>query len=151
MATNTIKELDRLYKEWSGVSHLENSNTQIHDSAEAQDFARYCIDNFGNTLEEIKNMVAKFSDETFGTERPFTAPLYHLKKEVDEAIESGEMEEFVDMQLLLLDAFRKRFPELTTQDLLDFCHEKITVVLPARRWGKPDKNGVFEHIRHDGD
>lgn len=41
---NIIKDLDRLYKEWSGVSHLENSNKEVHDSAEAQDFARYCID-----------------------------------------------------------------------------------------------------------
>lgn len=99
------------------------------------------------TLEDIKNLVAKFSDETFGEERPFTAPLYHLKKEIDEAIENGEMEEFVDMQLLLLDAFRKRYPNLTAQDLLDFCKEKIEVILPSRRWGKPDRNGVIEHIR----
>ncbi len=45
---NIIKELDRLYKEWSGVSHLENSNRLVHDSADAQDFARYCIDNLDN-------------------------------------------------------------------------------------------------------
>ena len=42
---NIIKELDKLYKEWSGVSHLENSNRLVHDSADAQDFARYCIEN----------------------------------------------------------------------------------------------------------
>jgi hypothetical protein len=99
------------------------------------------------TLEDIKNLVAKFSDDTFGIERPFTAPLYHLKKEIEEAVESGSMEEFVDMLCLLLDAYRKRFPELTTQDLLDFCKEKIEVILPARTWGKPDKHGVIEHIR----
>lgn len=98
-------------------------------------------------LEDIKNLVADFSNQTFGEDRPFTAPLYHLKKEVDEAIESGDLEEFVDMQCLLLDAFRKRFPEMTTQEFLEFCKEKITVVLPARTWGKPDKNGVIEHIR----
>lgn len=98
-------------------------------------------------LEEIKNLIAKFSDDTFGSERPFTAPLYHLKKEIEEAVESGSMEEFVDMLCLLLDAYRKRFPELTTQDLLDFCKEKIEVILPARTWAKPDKNGVIEHIR----
>jgi hypothetical protein len=98
-------------------------------------------------LEDIKNLIAKFSDDTFGTERPFTAPLYHLKKEIEEAVESGAMEEFVDMLCLLLDAYRKRFPELTTQDLLDFCREKIEVVLPARTWGKPDQHGVIEHIR----
>lgn len=99
------------------------------------------------TLEDIKNMVAKFSDETFGEERPFTAPLYHLKKEIEEAVESGAMEEFVDMLCLLVDAYRKRFPNQTMQDLLDFSKEKIEVILPARSWGKPDRNGVIEHIR----
>jgi hypothetical protein len=99
------------------------------------------------TIEEIKNLVAQFSDSTFGEERPFTAPLYHLKKEIDEAIDSGDMEEFADMQILLLDAFRKRYPHLLAQDLLNLCKQKITVVLPARSWGKPDHNGVIEHIR----
>ena len=99
------------------------------------------------TLEDIKNLIADFSDETFGEGRPFTAPLYHLKKEVDEAIETGAIEEFVDMQCLLLDALRKRYPEMSTQEFLEFCKEKITVVLPARTWGNPDKNGVVEHIR----
>ena len=99
------------------------------------------------SLEEIKNIVAEFSDKTFGTDRAFTAPLYHLKKEVDEAIESGEIEEFVDMFLLVIDAYRKKFPQYTTQHLLDACYEKLTVVLPKREWGNPDENGVFEHIR----
>jgi hypothetical protein len=100
------------------------------------------------TIEDIKDLIAKFSDDKFGVDRPFTAPLHHLKKEVSEAIESGDMEEFVDIQSLLLDAYRKRFPELTVQDLIDACKEKITVTLPKRKWGKPDKNGVVEHIRN---
>lgn len=40
---NIIKELDRLYEQWSGVSATENSVIEVHDSAEAQDFAEYCI------------------------------------------------------------------------------------------------------------
>ena len=88
------------------------------------------------TLEDIKNLVAHFSDETFGQDRQFAAPLYHLKKEVDSAIQTGEIEDFVDMQCLLLDAFRKRFPNLPAQTLIDFCKEKIEVIIPARTWKK---------------
>jgi len=87
-------------------------------------------------LEDIKNIVAHFSDESFGPERPYTAPLYHLKKEVDSAIQTGEMEDFVDMQCLLLDGFRKRFPDVPTQKLIDLCKEKIEVIIPARTWKK---------------
>jgi len=99
-------------------------------------------------LESIKNQIAEFSDKTFGSERPFTAPLHHLHKEVDEAIESGEIEEFVDMLLLLLDAYRKRFPDFTTETLLKCCQEKIPN-LYNRKYGKPDENGVVEHIREN--
>lgn len=98
------------------------------------------------TLEFVKNRIASFSDEKFGTERPFTAPLHHMKKEVEEAIESGEIEEFVDIQLLLLDAFRKRFPDFDAQTLIECCNEKIDA-LYKRKWGNPDENGVVEHIR----
>jgi len=97
-------------------------------------------------LDELKNAIAEFSDTSFGKERPFTAPLHHLKKEVDEAIESGELEEFADMQLLLIDAFRKRFPDSSTAMLLDSCMQKVKIC-KERKWGKPDENGVVEHIR----
>lgn len=88
------------------------------------------------TLEDIKNLVAHFSDETYGEDRPYTAVLYHLKKEVETGIQTGEIEDFVDMQCLLLDAFRKRFPDVQTQTLIDLCKEKIEVIIPARTWKK---------------
>lgn len=88
------------------------------------------------TLEDIKNLVAHFSDETFGDDRPFTAPLYHLKNEVDSGIQTGEIEDFVDMQCLLLDAFRKRFPDVAAQTLINLCKEKIEVIIPSRTWKK---------------
>lgn len=103
-----------------------------------------------NSLDEIKDKIAEFSDKTFGKDRPYTAPLHHLKKEVVEAIESGEIEEFVDCLLLLLDAYRKRFPDFDTQILLNCCDEKIQT-LYKRRYGKPDENGVVEHIRESND
>lgn len=40
------------------------------------------------TLEFVKNRIAAFSDEKFGAEGSFTAPLHHMKKEVEEAIEN---------------------------------------------------------------
>ena len=97
-------------------------------------------------IEDIKNKVALFSDNTFGKERPFSSPLHHLKKEIDEALESDDPFEFADMLLLLLDSFRKKFPNLDTQDLLRLCDEKLKICL-NRKWGKPDENGVIEHIR----
>jgi len=101
-------------------------------------------------LDYIMAKIAKFSDTKFGVDRTFTAPLYHLKKEVDECIESGEIEEYVDMQLLLLDSYRKRFPDFDTQILLNCCEEKIET-LYKRKWGLPDENGVVEHIRKEVD
>lgn len=98
------------------------------------------------SFEYVKQRITLFSDTVFGKNRPFTAPLHHLKKEVDEAIESGELEEFVDMQLLILDAFRMKYPDLSTEYLLRACDKKIDK-LYKRKWGVPDKNGVVEHIR----
>lgn len=100
------------------------------------------------TIESIKNEVARLSDDKFGKERPFTAPLYHLKKEADEAIESGEMVEFADCLLLILDAYRKRFPDLNTQTLLNSCKGKI-VIAYTREYNEPDENGVIEHKRQE--
>ena len=40
-----------------------------------------------NDMQGFMNDVHKWADDTFGTERTALAPLHHLKKEVDEAIE----------------------------------------------------------------
>lgn len=98
------------------------------------------------TLEDIKNQTAEYSDKTFGEDRTYSAPLIHLKKEADNAIENGNIEDFVDMLCLLLDAYRKRFPELKTQTLLDFCDEKQKIIIPARNWGKVDEKGMIKHL-----
>lgn len=87
-------------------------------------------------LEDIKNLVARFSDETFGEDRQYDAVLYHLKKEVETGIVNGEIEDFVDMQCLLLDAFRKRFPNTPTESLLRLCIKKMEVLTESHRWEK---------------
>ncbi len=48
-----IGQLDKWYKEWSGHSHLEDSNRQIFDSADAQDFARYCVETALKENEQV--------------------------------------------------------------------------------------------------
>ena len=99
------------------------------------------------TLEDIKNSIAEFSDRKFGANRPYTAPLHHLKKEVDEVIEKGEISEYADCLLLLLDSFRKKYPETHTDWLIENCRVKI-LVCENRDWCEPDENGVIEHVRN---
>ncbi len=96
------------------------------------------------TLDEVKNMVTSFSTEKFG-DRVFTVPLEKLKDEIDEAIKSGDLVEFADMQICLLDAFRIRFPALTTDVLLSACAKKLNVN-NSRDWSKANEKGVHQHI-----
>lgn len=52
--------------------------------------------------------------------------------------------EFADVFMLLLDAARKR--GFMAEDLIQVTRLKLEVNR-RREWGKPDKNGVVEHIR----
>ena len=96
-------------------------------------------------LEQLYQQHRIFSDTTFGKATPYTGPLHHLKEEVEEAIESGAPEEFADMFLLLLDAYGRRFPENTSEDLLDTTFAKLTIN-KKRKWGEADENGVVRHV-----
>ena len=49
---NIIALLDKWYEEWAGVHHTVNSCVNVHDSAAAQDFAEYCIDEYKKLNEE---------------------------------------------------------------------------------------------------
>ena len=98
------------------------------------------------TLEKIRKETNKFADATFGKDRPYTSPLHHLKKEVDELIESGDIMEYADCVLLLLDSFNKKYPYFHTDYLLENCVKKIEIN-KTREWGKPDKNGIISHIK----
>ena len=48
-----MKNIDEIYKEWSGKSHIENSCKEVHDSAEAQDFAIY----YHNEMKQSEDVV----------------------------------------------------------------------------------------------
>jgi hypothetical protein len=98
-----------------------------------------------DTIEAVARKVAHFSDRTFGADRLYTGPLYHIKDEVDECIKAnGSIHEFADIFNLLLDAYRKAhgfdFTPLFRASVqkINECHR--------REWGKPDGRGVIHHI-----
>ena len=94
-------------------------------------------------IQTFINDLSKWSDSAFGKERPFTAPLHHLKLEIDEVIESdGDPEEFADCFLLLLDSYRKTGGN--TQKLMQQMYKKLEIN-KQREWNKPTENGVFLH------
>ena len=99
-------------------------------------------------MKEVKDQIAQFSDKTFGADRSWKAPLHHLKKEVDEVIQSkGKKVEYADCLILLFDSYRKLYPydddlSLLKQECLDKIPELYT-----RQWQNADSNGVIEHVR----
>lgn len=103
------------------------------------------------TLENLKDRVIAFSDEKFGKNRHFASPLLKMKDEIDEAIQNGDMFEFADCLICLLDTFRAAFHEHHTNDLITSAANKIEIMRP-RIWSDPDKNGCYQHtkdIKHD--
>jgi len=85
--------------------------------------------------------LSEWSQETFGSdqERGPIGALEHLKLEADEAIESGEKDEYADCLILILDAARRR--GLTWDNFMDVTLEKLKVcktrVYPKPRIDKP--------------
>lgn len=96
-------------------------------------------------LEKLQRDVGAWSDSVFGAGRHPSACLAHLAKEISElrACAFDEME-YADCLILLIDS--ARMAGLSATDLIRaaFCKLKIN---RRRRWGKPDENGVIEHIR----
>jgi hypothetical protein len=96
-------------------------------------------------IQQLQNEIAIWSDNTFGTGRPAAIPLHHLAKEIQELIASPEDSmEYADCLILLLDAYRMSGG--SADQLIETCYEKLEINR-KRKWGKPDRNGVVEHIR----
>ena len=118
-------------------------------------------------LQWLQFDIAKWSDKTFGTSQRNPAIIYHLKKEVDELIAALEKHndmscdesvlisdvtkhihktkmEYADCLILLLDSAAKY--NLTVGCLVNAVKEKHEIN-KSRTWGKPDENGVIEHIK----
>ena len=120
-----------------------------------------------NELQKLMDDIREWSDATFGDGQRNPAIVYHLKREVPELIEaikiyankvhlgeecSGDVHkvgyEFADCFMLLLDS-ASHFG-LTAGNLLWYTEEKLKIN-KAREWGKPDENGVVEHIPEPAD
>lgn len=111
------------------------------------------------------NQIAEWSDATFGKLQRNPAIVYHLKKEVDELIKEFEYQkdpfpksddekqrdrqmlkmEFADCFMLLLDS--AHHANFTADELINTAIEKLEIN-KERTWGKPDKNGVIEHVKN---
>lgn len=87
-----------------------------------------------------------FVEKAFPDITDWRAPLNHMAEEVQEAIQSGEEEEFADILLLLLSSFRLRFPEGDVGYLLHIAHEKMAVN-EKRKWGAKEAGGHRKHIK----
>jgi NTP pyrophosphatase (non-canonical NTP hydrolase) len=88
-----------------------------------------------------------WSDKTFGSTRSPKVPLFHLKKEVEEVLSAPtDPEEYADCFILLLDA--ARLANIPMQTIFEEMKKKFEKN-KSRRWGKPDENGVSEHIKEE--
>ena len=104
-----------------------------------------------NDIQLFMDDIHKWADDTFGTERTSIAPLHHLQKEVEETIKAmkqgireNTLIELADCFILILNASSKY--RVTFAELLKVSRNKMEIN-KSRKWGKPDSNGVCEHIR----
>lgn len=108
-----------------------------------------------NELQNLMNEISEWSNKTFGNTQRNPAIVYHLAKEVDELLcelrinknnQNNDKEvkmEFADCFMLLVDS-ASHFG-MSANDLINYSIEKLEIN-KNRKWGKPDKNGVIEHI-----
>lgn len=117
-------------------------------------------------LQVLMNDIAEWSDAKFGSWQRNPAIVHHLKKEVNELIEAldksnalgwdesvgvGELRrqlditemEYADCFMLLLDSAHHF--SLSAERLIELVRLKLEVN-KHRHWGRPDKNGVVEHL-----
>lgn len=106
----------------------------------------FVLGNLGEYITRLAYEAGEWSDETFGKSygRGPEACIAHLKKEILELEkEPYDREEFADCMLLLMDAYRRAGGNI--EDLFIATREKLEIC-KKRKWGKPDENGVVEHV-----
>lgn len=120
-----------------------------------------------SAFQELQDQQHEWSNKTFGKNRDGTGQLFHLREEVDEVIDAcratqekmaknpssltaiskklnEERFEFADCFLLLIDAAASRGMKM--EQLLEYAKAKQEIN-QKRKWGKPDENGVVNHVK----
>lgn len=140
----------RLYQDDLAVAHdaIEMMARDLDKQAVDMDYlsqslrdAKHRVD-----MQAIMDASVYFSEATFGKDRLFSAPLKKMREEIDEAIASGKLEEFADMQILLFDAAAKK--GYNVKMLFRASYQKINV-LWNRDWSLSDGDAVYHHIKGD--
>jgi len=93
--------------------------------------------------------VTDWQKETFG-ESTALSKIAHLKEEVEE-LETDVFHQAKDRRLEFADCFLLLFGAakadgMSYEDICDAIDEKMSINR-KRKWGKPDENGVVNHIK----
>ncbi len=96
-------------------------------------------------LQELVTQIGVWADNTFPLSRLNPLPsLHHLQMEVSELIAAPyDLIEYADAATLLFDAARKA--GYNVADVVEAMQRKLAIN-KTRTWGKPDENGVVEHV-----
>lgn len=98
-------------------------------------------------IEDLKAEICAWQKQTFGHLRPdsLRSTLKHMRKEIDELLEDPcDLEEYADLLILLfgcLGDINRSFSDLLRAVMFKMEKNK------KRKWGKPDKDGIIEHVR----
>lgn len=94
--------------------------------------------------QTLQDDIGVFTDKTFGNSTP-RAKALHLAEEAHEVAEDpSDIIEWADCTILLLDGLRKA--GFTTDDLYQAVLKKMEIN-KARKWEKPDGEGVVRHVK----
>jgi len=94
--------------------------------------------------ENLQKEVGAWANKVFGKSQTTIGVINHLIKEVCELRDSNAPDEAADCLLLLFQHAHEQ-----GYDLIEEAKKKHQINL-KRKWGKPDKYGVIEHIRQAG-
>jgi hypothetical protein len=100
--------------------------------------------------EQQFNYITAWQKETFPKATPFSK-ICHLEQEVAELKHDlidkadGRRLEFADCFLLLFGAAHA--DGMSYNDILEAINEKMQINI-KRAWGKPDENGVVNHVKN---
>ncbi|UII80037.1 dATP/dGTP pyrophosphohydrolase domain-containing protein [Flagellimonas sp. CMM7] len=94
------------------------------------------------------NEISEWQKQTFSHATPLSK-IAHLKKEIDE-LEDDLKSDNTDRRLEFADCFFLLFGAahadgMTYEDICSAIQEKFEIN-KSRDWGKPDKDGVVEHV-----